>query len=60
MISLAEQISEVKRELFFRGRVYGGLVARQKMTQADAIKHTQRMQAVLATLEELAGKERLL
>lgn len=56
---LREQITEVKRELYFRSRVYPGLVGRGKMTQADADKHTERMAAVLLTLEELESKGRL-
>ena len=60
MITLDDQIAEVKRELYFRGRVYPGLVSRGKMTQAEADKHTARMRAVLATLETQAEKGRLL
>ena len=60
MTPLKDQIAEIKRELHFRARVYPGLVSRGKMTQPDADKHTQRMQDVLATLENLQSGERLL
>ena len=60
MITLDDQVAEIERELFFRGRVYPGLVARGKMTQKEADRHTARMRAALDTIKGLAAKERLL
>ena len=53
MIPLDHQIAEVKRELAMRSRVFPGLVARGKMRQGEADQHTERLQAVLKTLEWL-------
>jgi len=51
MISIGEQIDEVKRELDQRKRVYARLIANGKLRQSLADYQTQRMQAVLETLE---------
>lgn len=51
MISLAQQISEVQRELALRSQVYPKFVAQKKMRQGEADLHTARMQAVLLTLQ---------
>lgn len=54
MISLDQQISEVKRELAMRAAVYPGLVAKKKMRQGEADLHVARMTAALKSLEWLA------
>lgn len=59
-IPLAEQIAEVKREIGLRRRVYPGFIAAHRLKQADGDRQIARLEAVLATLEELAAKERLL
>lgn len=53
--SLSQQIEEIKREIAMRGRVYPGLVARGKMRKGEAEFHMSRMQAVLTTLQRIAG-----
>jgi hypothetical protein len=53
MISIREQIDEVKRELAQRERVYARLVANGKLRQSLADYQMQRMQAVLGTLERV-------
>lgn len=53
-IPLDQQIREVKRELGYRARVYPNLVSRGKLTQVAADGNVARMEAVLATLEEVA------
>ncbi len=60
MIPLDEQIKCVRREISLRDRVYPSWVARQRMTQRKADEEIATMRAVLATLEGLAEKERLL
>lgn len=56
-VSLDVQIAEAKRELALRASVYPSLVARARMSQAEADEHTANMQAVLATLEYLKKHE---
>jgi hypothetical protein len=53
---IAQQVSEVERELALRRSVYPGLVGRGKMRQAEADEHMARMEAVLATLRHVAAK----
>lgn len=53
-VTLDQQIREVKRELGYRARVYPNLVSRGKLTQVAADDNVRRMEAVLATLEEVA------
>ena len=50
IISLSQQIEEVKRELDMRARVYPNLVRKGAMRQGEAELHMERMQAVLDTL----------
>lgn len=50
-VSLESQIKAVERELTFRYRVYAGLVAKGRMTLADAGMEIAAMQAVLANLK---------
>lgn len=49
--SINQQIEEVERELDQRKSVYTRLVNSGKMRQAEADFHTNRMRAVLKTLE---------
>ena len=53
---ISQQINEVERELSLRRSVYPGLVTRGKMRQSEADEHLARMEAVLATLQHVAGK----
>ncbi len=57
---IAQQISEVKRELQLRRHVYPGLVGRGRMRQSEADEHMARLRASLATLERVEATERLL
>lgn len=57
MISLAQQISEVQRELALRSQTYPKFVAQKKMRQGEADLHTARMHAVLKTLEWMMDHE---
>jgi hypothetical protein len=50
-IAIGAQIAEVKRELALRRNVYPGLVRNGKMKPAEAELCTDRMKAVLKTLE---------
>lgn len=53
VITLNEQIDEIKRELKQRERVYPRLVAQGKLRQAIAEYQMARMQAALATVERV-------
>ena len=53
MITLADQIACVERELKFRRRLYPHWVATRKMEQAEADTELARMEAVLVTLKGL-------
>ncbi len=55
--TLAEQITEVKRECAMRERVYGTWVLRGQMKLEDSQRQIRRMRAVLATLERLRAEE---
>ena len=52
MISMTEQKKEVQREIAMRKKVYPGLIAKGKMTEADAAHRIEAMEAVLQTLQE--------
>lgn len=56
--TIAEQITEVKRECAMRERVYGTWVLRGQMKLEDSQRQIRRMRAVLATLERLRAEER--
>src|SRR5580765_3413118 len=56
-VSLNQQIDEVKRELKQRAEVYPRLVQNGKIKQSHADYQTERMQAVLKTLEWLQRNE---
>jgi hypothetical protein len=60
IIALVDQIASVKREIRFREHVYPRRVAAGRMSVEDSRREIERMKAVLATLEEVAAKERLL
>lgn len=51
-ISMTEQEKEVQREIAMRKKVYPGLVAKGKMTEADAAHRIEVMESVLQTLQE--------
>jgi len=53
MMSLAQQIEEVERELKLRREVYPRMIAKGALRQSVADYHMQRMQAVLETLRRL-------
>lgn len=57
MISLAQQIQEVERELDQRSKVYPRLVSKGGMRQSEADYHTARMNAVLNTLRWIRKHE---
>jgi len=57
MTGLREQITEVRRELAMRRRVYPRWVAGGRIVQAEADLYMERMQAVLVTLEGLWDAE---
>ncbi len=57
MISLAQQIEEVERELGLRKGVYARAIASGKMRQSVADYHMQRLQAVLETLKALVQSD---
>lgn len=54
---LAQQISEVRRELALRTNVYPSLIARGKMRRAEADESMARMQAAHDTLVLIAEHE---
>ena len=59
-VTLEEQVRCVERELGFRSRVSARRVAAEQMTQAKADQEIAAMEAVLATVNEAAAKERLI
>lgn len=60
LVTLAEQIECIEREIAYRLRVYPRRVADGKMTQRLADRELDRMRAVLATLTRLAEAEPIL
>jgi hypothetical protein len=58
--TIEAQISEIKRELHLRARVYPVRVKDGRMSNDEADRHMRRMEAVLRTLEAVQRKERLL
>lgn len=48
---LAGQITELKRELNMRERVYPDFIARGRLTEKDAARQTERLKAAIETLE---------
>lgn len=59
-ISLDVQVACIRREIGMRERVYPRWVATEKMKPQKADDEIAAMRAVLATLQELKAKERLL
>lgn len=59
-ISLNQQIEEVKRELDYRTRVYQRAMSKGTLKPSHAEYQTQRMEAVLKTLEWLSENEELI
>lgn len=57
VITLAEQIAEVDRELKLRSRVYPRWVEAEKITPPAAARQLARMQAVRATLVSLKAEQ---
>ena len=58
VIPLAAQIQCVAREVALRKRCYPRWVAQKRLTEAQAQKEIERMEAVLHTLQALAGRDR--
>lgn len=58
VIPIEKQIQCVARELAMRRRLYPRWVAQQRMKETEAQREIERMEAVLHTLQELAGRER--
>jgi hypothetical protein len=56
--TLDEQIAELRREAGFRPRVYGRWVAAGRMTQQQCDERIWRLQAAIATLEQLRDEQR--
>ena len=59
VVTLDEQIAEVKRELRVRGRVFNGLVRTGRLDIGEAGRRTERMRAALETLEIVKADETL-
>lgn len=59
-VPLSDQIAAVRREIGMRKNVYPRWILNGKMPAAKAASEMSAMEAVLATLEELDAKERLL
>ena len=53
VVTLNEQIDEIRRELKQRERVYPRMIAQGKLRQAIAEYQMARMQAALATVERV-------
>jgi hypothetical protein len=59
-VPIARQVECVARELKMRREVYGRRVAAQQMTQRKADDEIAAMEAVLATLQGIEERERLI
>lgn len=57
MITITEQIEEVRREVAAREKVYPAIIGAGGMSAGDADRHLSRIRAVLATLEKVARRE---
>jgi len=60
MISLADQVTEARRELALRKVVYGKQVKRGTMTEGQAAYHLAAMAAIVETLTRLDLEQRQL
>ncbi len=58
MKTYAEQIACVKREIFVRGAVYPGWVAKGKMKAEKAAHEIEVMNAVLETIYRMEGLDK--
>jgi hypothetical protein len=58
-ISIGEQLACAKREVAMRKGLYPKWVAGERMTQAKADQEIAAMEAIVATLEREAARERL-
>lgn len=54
--SIGEQITEVQREIAKRASVYPRLIEAGKLSREKADRHIENMQAVLATLQNVARR----
>lgn len=59
-VPIEHQVACVKREISMRERVYGRWVSEKRMTQRKADEELAAMRAVLATLETIEQRERLI
>lgn len=59
-VPIGEQIACIERELGYRQRVYPRWVADGKMSINKSREELRRMEAVLATLQQIAEGERLI
>lgn len=59
-VPIAAQMECVRRELAMRRRVYPRWVQQERMTQKKADDELAAMEAVLATLQQIEERERLL
>jgi len=59
MISIDDQVKCVEREIKMRHSVYARRVADKKMTQAQADREIEAMEAVLGTLRDVQSKSML-
>lgn len=55
--TIAEGVSEIKRELRMRERVYPSLITREKLTEEDAVRQNWRLQGALRLLEWCGNNE---
>ena len=60
MVTISEQLACAKREVGMRKRVYPRWVEANRMTRAKADAEIAAMEAIVATLEEIDQRGRLL
>jgi len=58
MITIDQQIAEVKREIGMRERVYPRFIEQKRITQAQADERITILQSVLETLERIRDEQR--
>lgn len=59
-IPIEDQIAEVRREIAMRERVYPNFILKGRLTREGAKRQLDRLKAVLATLEAIEAKGRLI
>ena len=59
MISAADKLQCAERELKYRRRVYGRLIERGKMSQREAERELQLMEAIRDDYRDLASDEEI-